>query len=156
MGTLTLIDPESVQLFDNSDSVNSVNLPYSDTINHDSVNVNNKGPINRVKSSDVNNQAHVQEVLSKVKCNSDQLTKDQELELKGLISEYVDIFQVEGALEVIILELNMKFSLITNQLGPDLTVKHLVFKLKLGVKLKKCLIKILLESQQALGHFLFA
>ena len=38
----------------------------------------------------------VEEVLSKVKCNSDQLTKDQESELKGLISEYVDIFQVEG------------------------------------------------------------
>lgn len=76
LGTFTLIDPDLVHPFDTGDN-SDVNLVNS-TIHKECVNPN------------------IEEVLSKVNMETDQLTKDQELGLTGLLSEYIDVFQVEG------------------------------------------------------------
>ncbi len=76
LGTFTLIDPSRVQHFDKEDdSVDLVN--FSNEVD-DSV------------------DPRVKEVLTKVNVNTDHLSKEQETGLKDLLSEYVDVFQVEG------------------------------------------------------------
>jgi hypothetical protein len=74
LGIFTLIDPDHIQLFDCNDS-NHVNVS---NVNHYSV------------------DPRVKEVLSKVDLNTDQLSKGQKSELEKLLTEYVDVFQIEG------------------------------------------------------------
>lgn len=78
LGNFTIIDPNYIEDFGYIDGTCSVN----------SVDVSN--------SHDSNDGHHVNEILTKVNIDSDQLSLKQQSDLNDLLSEFVDVFQVEG------------------------------------------------------------
>ena len=76
LGMFTLIDPEGVEIFDNTMGSIEVN----------SVNVHNKESVSDEKFG---------EILSQIKINSDSLTSKENQELKQLISEFQDVFKTK-------------------------------------------------------------
>ena len=57
-----------------------------------------KSEVDQTKHMECNDTSnpHFHEIMSKVKLNENQLSKNEMSEITGLISDYVDIFQVEG------------------------------------------------------------
>jgi citrate lyase gamma subunit len=73
----------------------------------------------------------VKEILSKVHLNTSHMSTAEKSEIEGLLSEYVDIFQVKGVLREITQALSMLFiHLITLPLGQDPIDKLHIYRLR--------------------------
>ena len=90
LGTFSRVLPKLVTPFSSvtCEKVNNVNTSSKESSKIDQMK-NNMEPKDTVNPQ-------VQEVMSKVKLNENHLSKNEISEMTGLISDYVDIFQVDG------------------------------------------------------------
>ena len=82
LGIFSLVDPHRIHSFSDleKNNVNNVNTVQASAV-----------------ASDLNSkQDSVKEVLSKVNLNTNHMSSTEESEINGLLTEYIDIFQVKG------------------------------------------------------------